>query len=90
MQNYDQLKNEILENINNACNLDELEKVRVTSIGKKGKLSLFMKQLGSLEPSKRKETGQKLNLIQKDILASIENKRNVFKRLPLKALKNLN
>ena len=78
MQNYDQLKNEILENINNASNLDELEKVRVTSIGKKGKLSLFMKQLGSLEPSKRKETGQKLNLIQKAILASIDNKRNVL------------
>ena len=78
MQNYDQLKNEILENINNASNLDELEKVRVTSIGKKGKLSVLMKKLGSLEPSKRKETGQKLNLIQKDIIASIENKRNVL------------
>ena len=76
MQNYDQLKNEILENINNASNLDELENVRVTSIGKKGKLSVLMKQLGSLEPSKRKETGQKLNLIQKDILTSIESKRN--------------
>ena len=89
MQNYDQLKNEILENINNASNLDELEKVRVTSIGKKGKLSLFMKQLGSLEPSKRKETGQKLNLIQKDILASIENKRNVLGKQQLeKRLEN--
>ena len=76
MQNYDQLKNEILENIKNASNLDELENVRVTSIGKKGKLSVLMKQLGSLEPSKRKETGQKLNLIQKDILTSIESKRN--------------
>ena len=59
MQNYDHLKNEILEKINHASNLDELEKVRVTSIGKKGKLSVLMKQLGSLEPSKRKETGQK-------------------------------
>ena len=89
MQNYDQLKNEILENINNASNLDELEKVRVNSIGKKGKLSVFMKQLGSLEPSKRKETGQKLNLIQKDILASIDNKRNVLGKQQLeKRLEN--
>ena len=89
MQNYDQLKNEILENINNASNLDELENVRVTSIGKKGKLSVLMKQLGSLEPSKRKETGQKLNLIQKDILASIENKRNVLGKQKLdKRLEN--
>ena len=89
MQNYDQLKNEILENINNASNLDELEKVRVTSIGKKGMLSVLMKQLGSLEPIKRKETGQKLNLIQKDILASIENKRNVLGKQQLdKKLEN--
>ena len=89
MQNYDQLKNEILENINNASNLDELEKVRVNSIGKKGKLSVLMKQLGSLEPSKRKETGQKLNLIQKDILASIDNKRNVLGKQQLeKRLEN--
>ena len=89
MQNYDHLKNEILEKINNASNLEELEKVRVTSIGKKGKLSVLMKQLGSLEPSKRKETGQKLNLIQKDILASIENKRNVLGKQQLeKRLEN--
>ena len=89
MQNYDQLKNEILENINNASNLDELEKVRVTSIGKKGMLSVLMKQLGSLEPNKRKETGQKLNLIQKDILASIGNKRNVLGKQQLdKKLEN--
>jgi len=85
MQNYDQLKNEILEKINNTSNLDDLEKVRVTSIGKKGKLSVLMKQLGSLEPIKRKETGQKLNLILKDILASIENKRNVLGKQQLDA-----
>ena len=89
MQNYDQLKNEILENINNASDLYELEKVRVTSIGKKGKLSVFMKQLSSLEPSKRKETGQKLNLIQKAILASIDKKRNVLGKQQLeKRLEN--
>ena len=89
MQNYDQLKNEILEKINNTSNLDDLEKVRVTSIGKKGKLSVLMKQLGSLEPIKRKETGQKLNLIQKDILASIGNKRNVLGKQQLdKKLEN--
>ncbi len=52
-------------------------------------LSVLMKQLGSLEPIKRKETGQKLNLIQKDILDSIENKRNVLGKQQLdKKLEN--
>ena len=32
-----------------------------------------MKQLGSFEPEKRKEIGQKLNAIQKEVLEAIEN-----------------
>ena len=68
MQDYEQLKNEILEKIDLSSTLDRLEDVRVKSLGKKGSLSLLMKQLGSIEPDKRRETGQKLNLIQKEVL----------------------
>ena len=67
MQDYEQLKNEILEKIDESSTLEALEDVRVESLGKKGSLSLLMKQLGSIEPDKRRETGQKLNLIQKEV-----------------------
>jgi len=80
MQDYEQLKNEILEKIDKSFTLEGLEDVRVESLGKKGSLSLLMKQLGSIEPDKRKETGQKLNLIQKEVLAAIENKKEVLRK----------
>ena len=80
MQDYEQLKNEILEKIDDSSTLEALEDVRVDSLGKKGSLSLLMKQLGSIEPDKRKETGQKLNLIQKEVLAAIENKKEVLRK----------
>ena len=80
MQDYEQLKNEILEKIDKSSTLEGLEDVRVESLGKKGSLSLLMKQLGSIEPDKRKETGQKLNLIQKEVLATIENKKEVLRK----------
>jgi phenylalanyl-tRNA synthetase alpha chain len=74
MQDHEKLKNEILEKIDSSSSLDSLESVRVESLGKKGSLSLLMKQLGSIEPDKRRETGQKLNLVQKEVLEAIENK----------------
>ena len=80
MQDYEQLKNEILEKIYVSSTLDSLEDVRVKSLGKKGSLSLLMKQLGSIEPDKRRETGQKLNLIQKEVLEAIENKKEVLRK----------
>ena len=80
MQDYEQLKNEILEKIDESSTLEVLEDVRVESLGKKGSLSLLMKQLGSIEPDKRKETGQKLNLIQKEVLAAIDNKKEVLRK----------
>ena len=51
----------MLDKIDISSTLDMLEDVRVKSLGKKGSLSLLMKQLGSIEPDKRRETGQKLN-----------------------------
>ena len=80
MQDYEQLKNEILEKIDRSFTLEGLEDVRVVSLGKKGSLSVLMKQLGSIEPDKRRETGQKLNLIQKEVLAAIENKKEVLRK----------
>ena len=80
MQDYEQLKNEILKKIDKSFTLEGLEDVRVESLGKKGSLSLLMKQLGSIEPDKRRETGLKLNLIQKQVLATIENKKEVLRK----------
>ena len=75
MQDHLQLKNEILQKINSSSELNDLDVVRIQFLGKKGTLTSLMKQLGSYEPKKRKEIGQKLNEIQKEILEAIENKK---------------
>ena len=46
MQDYDKLKNEVLIKIKEANSLDYLENLRVQVLGKKGSITLFMKQLG--------------------------------------------
>ena len=76
MQDYDKLKNEVLIKIKEANSLDDLENLRVQVLGKKGSVTSLMKQLGSLEPDKRREAGQILNSLQKNILESIENKKS--------------
>ena len=76
MQDYDKLKNEVLIKIKEAKSLDDLENLRVQVLGKKGSITSLMKQLGSLEPDKRKETGQILNSLQKNIIESIDNKKS--------------
>ncbi|GIS07145.1 MAG: phenylalanine--tRNA ligase alpha subunit [Alphaproteobacteria bacterium] len=76
MQDYDKLKNEVLIKIKEANSLDDLENLRVQVLGKKGSITSLMKQLGSLEPDKRREVGQILNSLQKNILESIDNKKS--------------
>ena len=76
MQDYDKLKNEVLIKIKEANSLDDLENLRVQVLGKKGSITSLMKQLGSLEPDKRRDAGQILNSLQKDIIESIDNKKS--------------
>ena len=76
MQDYDKLKNEVLIKIKEANSLDDLEILRVQVLGKKGSITSLMKQLGSLEPDKRREAGQILNSLQKNIIESIDNKKS--------------
>ena len=76
MQDYDKLKNEVLIKIKEASSLDDLENLRIQVLGKKGSITSLMKQLGSLEPDKRREVGQILNSLQKNIIESIDNKKS--------------
>ena len=76
MQDYDKLKNEVLIKIKEANSLDDLENLRVQVLGKKGSITSLMKQLGSLEPEKRREAGQILNSLQKNIIEFIDNKKS--------------
>ena len=89
MQDYNKLKNEVLIKIKEANVLDDLENLRVQVLGKKGSITSLMKQLGSLEPDKRREAGQILNRLQKDIIEAIDNKKSSLNQIYLnEKLKN--
>ena len=89
MQDYDKLKNEVLIKIKEANSLDDLENLRVQVLGKKGSITSLMKQLGSLEPDKRREAGQILNSLQKNIIETIDNKKSTLEETYLnEKLKN--
>ncbi|MFX4220431.1 MAG: hypothetical protein ACMVO3_05290 [Thalassobaculum sp.] len=64
MTNVEALEAELLAEVERAGDLDALEQVRISALGKKGRLTAEMKTLGGLDPETRKETGQALNADQ--------------------------
>ena len=59
-----ELESSLLAEIAAADSLEKLEAVRVSVLGRKGKITDQMKGLTSLEPSARKTLGQILNQIK--------------------------
>ena len=51
-------------NIDNANTQEELDKLRVSLLGKKGDLSIILKTMGQLSSVDRPVVGQKANLIK--------------------------
>lgn len=69
MANVEALEAELLAEVERADTLVALEQVRITALGKKGRITAEMKTLGGLDPETRKETGLALNRV-KDAVAS--------------------
>ena len=73
-----QLKEKILKDIKNAASLTELEEVRVAALGKKGSLTLLMKELSNQPPEDRKVYGAELNAIKEALQAALDDCRHHF------------
>ena len=83
MSNLEALKKELVETVKAANDIPALEEVRVTALGKKGKVTSLMQTLGSLSPEQRKEMGQALNKLKDEITAEIEAKSLLLKKAAL-------
>ncbi|KAA0570502.1 phenylalanine--tRNA ligase subunit alpha [Azospirillum sp. Sh1] len=81
----DALKDELLSQVNAAADLSALDEVRVSALGKKGRITGFMKELGSLTPDERKERGQALNALKDEIAAAIDVRKADLAAAHLKA-----
>ena len=70
--NVDALKSELLDEISAAADLAGLDAARVAALGKKGRITAAMKELGGLAPDERKAAGQALNAVKDAVADAIE------------------
>jgi len=64
MDDLNKLRDELLGAVELADSAEALEELRVSVLGKKGRLTSLMKTLGQLSPDERREAGQALNRVK--------------------------
>ena len=67
----DDLREKYLNLVASAADEAALEALRVQAIGKKGEISLKMRELGKMSPEERKEAGPKLNALKDEIASAL-------------------
>ncbi len=72
------LTQKYLELISGASDESALEKVRVAAVGKKGEVSLKMRELGKMTPEERKVAGPALNALKNEINSAILAKKEAL------------
>ena len=70
-----ELKDSLLAEVAQAGDLKALEELRVSSLGRKGRITEAMKGLGALAPEQRKAAGQALNELKGAVEAAIEERK---------------
>ena len=85
MEDTNKLKDEVGSAVSRAENLDALEAIRISELGKNGRITLLMKGLGQLGPAERRLVGKKLNELKNTILDLIEKKKRVLESSGIEA-----
>src|SRR5882672_6446124 len=72
MDDVERIRRELIEAVAAADSRDALEQVRVSALGRKGRITELMKGLGGLAADARKSAGATLNRLKDDIAAAID------------------
>jgi len=83
MSEYAALHSEIEAEISAAADLTALEAVRVSALGKTGRISGLLKTLGSLPPEERKATGAAINAVRDAVQSALEARKTVLEEAHL-------
>jgi len=73
------------ERILKAATVEELERVRVEVLGRKGVLAEISKMLGKLAPEERASLGRRLNAVKDGLEEALETRREEFRQAALRA-----
>lgn len=85
MSNIQDILSSMLTDISNASELKTLEKIRVQLLGKQGTISLMLKNLGAMDPEKRRTKGQELNQLRKQVSDALSQHRQHLEEKALKS-----
>lgn len=80
MTDINALKTELTSEIEAANDLQALDQVRVTALGKKGRITALMKTLGQMDPEERKTVGAALNVLKDEIADLIKTQERALKK----------
>ncbi len=75
MDGLENLRGAWLERIGSASDEAALEDIRVSALGKKGEISLKMRELGKMTPEERQAAGPALNALKDEVNAAITAKK---------------
>ncbi|MEO1578517.1 MAG: phenylalanine--tRNA ligase subunit alpha, partial [Pseudomonadota bacterium] len=74
----DDLRDKYLQLISGAGDEAALEDLRVQAVGKKGEISLKMRELGRMTPEERQVAGPALNALKDEINAALSAKKSAL------------
>jgi phenylalanyl-tRNA synthetase alpha chain len=75
METPDQLRDALLRDVEAANSTEALEELRISALGKKGRITELMKGLGQMAPEERKAAGQALNVLKGEVSSAIDTKK---------------
>jgi phenylalanyl-tRNA synthetase alpha chain len=78
---FEEMKENVLKQINDAQDVAQLEKIRVNYLGKKGILTEQMRSIGKLPPEERPKVGQVLNELKQTIEQALEERKRVLEAI---------
>ena len=67
MENFD----EVVKEITSAVSPEALETIRIKVLGRRGSLTLAMRELGNLDPERRRHAGAALNAAKDEITTAL-------------------
>lgn len=73
-EQINEIRETAIKQINSCQKTNELTNLKVEYLGKKGKLSLLLKQMGKLSPDERKTVGQLANKVRNELEQNLEQK----------------
>jgi phenylalanyl-tRNA synthetase alpha chain len=85
MDDLDRLQDELLARIDGAADPAALEALRIAALGRGGRITAMMKDIGSLDAAQRRAAGQALNAVKNAVADALAARKSAFDAAALDA-----